>query len=140
MTHPYHIASTMDPLRIIQFLEDNLYLHNESKVGRHDGQLFSRVAKTPDDTIIAGIAGWTWAGACEITQLWVHESARKSGIGKALLKEAETEAKNHGCTIIMVRTYDFQAPEFYEANGYQTRFVMDGFPPGHTYHLLTKEI
>lgn len=134
----YRIETVQDSQPVIQFLEEKLYEHNANKINRHDGCLFSRVIRGKNGDMIAGIAGWTWAGACEITQLWVRENLRKSGIGKKLLRAAEEEAKSKGCSIVLVRTYSFQAPSFYESCGYKTGHVIDNFPDGYLYYSLTK--
>lgn len=140
MEDEYYIQSGKDHQQVIQFLEDKLYEHNSTKINKENGNLFSKFVVSESREIIAGIAGWTWAGACEITQLWVDNSARKNGIGKMLLKMAETEAKKRGCFTIVVRSYSFQAPEFYEKHGYKAEHVIDDFPIGHRYYILMKKI
>ena len=140
MIQNFHIEQAEDYSGVVQLLEDKLYEHNSKILHRDDGRLFSGVVKTADNTIIAGIAGWTWANICEITQLWVDGAARNKGIGKMLLQAAESEALNRGCGTILVRTYSFQAPEFYMKHGYSTRQLIADFPPGHFYYILTKTI
>jgi GNAT superfamily N-acetyltransferase len=87
---------------------------------------FSRIVRDENKDIIAGIAGWTWAGVCEATQLWVN--VRKNGIGKLLSEAAEVEAKSRGCRMILVKSYSFQAPHFYEGYGYKTEQYSKWFP------------
>lgn len=138
MKKGYHITTETDHHQVIQLLEDRIYQHNSGKLAKEDGNLFSLVVRSETQDIIAGIAGWTWAGACEITQLWVDESVRDQGLGKRLLAAAEAEARSCGCRIILVRSYSFQAPAFYERQGYRTTHVIDDFPAGHRYHFLIK--
>ena len=140
MKKKYWIESGKNTQQVIELLEDKLYEHNSVRVDRHDGSLFSRIMRDENNNVIAGIAGWTWAGICEITQLWVDESVRKTGIGKRLLAEAELEAKSKGCARIMVRSYSFQAPHFYERQGYTIEHVLDSFPKGYCYYILLKII
>lgn len=140
MTGNYYIESEMDPQHVIQLLEDKIYDYNSVKIDNDDGRLFCRVVKDEDNNIVAGIAGWTWANACEITQLWVDEKVRRKGIGEMLLEMAEEEAKNKGCVIVLVKTYSFQAPFFYEKHGYKTAYVINEFPKGHHYYALTKTL
>lgn len=136
----YKIEAGEDPEQMIRFLEDRIYEHNSSAINTSDGELFSRIVRGEDKEIIAGVAGWAWGSACEITQLWVKENVRSSGIGKLLLESVEIEAKAKGCLIILVKSYSFQAPQFYKAHGYQIEHVQYGFPPGHNYYILTKRI
>jgi GNAT superfamily N-acetyltransferase len=137
---PYYIEAGIDSQQEIQLLEDKIYEHNAAALNTDDGRLFSRIVKDENKEIIGGIAGWTWAKACEITQLWVDERARKHGIGQALLEAAEAEAKGQGCITILVRSYSFQAPHFYERYGYKPELILNGFPEGYFYYILTKKI
>src|SRR5262245_42991901 len=89
MNKKYRIEDGIDHYKIIQMLEDKIYEYNCSKTQIADGSLFSRVVRGKDSEILGGISGWTWAGICEITRLWVDESVRKEGIGKILLDAAE---------------------------------------------------
>jgi N-acetylglutamate synthase-like GNAT family acetyltransferase len=140
MDKNYSIESGTEPYKIIELLEDKIYEHNTSKINKHDGCLFSRVAKNENKDIIAGIAGWTWAGVCEITQLWVDENVRKNEIGKMLLEAAEAEAKSKYCHTILVRSYSFQAPHFYEKYGFKIGYILNDFPEEHSYYILTKKL
>ena len=140
MNEKYSMEIGADPLCEIEWLEDKIYEHNSAKISKHDGFLFSRIVRDENNNIVAGIGGWTWANACEITQLWVAENARKNGIGKMLLEAAEAEAKSKGCRTILVRSYSFQAPHFYERHGYKTGFTLNNFPQGYVYYILSKRI
>lgn len=140
MNKKYSIESSADSQQLIQLLEDKIYDHNSAAINKDDGHLFSRIVKDENKNIIAGIGGWTWAHICEITQLWVDEKVRKNGIGKKLLEAAEAEAKSKGCRTILVRSYSFQAPHFYERHGYKAEHVLNSFPEGHSYYILVKTI
>ena len=140
MKQEHHIEDGQHAHHVVQVLEDRLYEHNSNTIDKHDGSLFSRVVQDETGRILAGVAGWTWAGACEITQLWVGDNLRNSGIGKKLLEVAEKEAKRTKCRIILVKTYSFQAPSFYERHGYKMVHVIKDFPPGHRYYTLTKTL
>jgi len=135
----HYIQVGIDPHEEIQLLEDKIYEHNAAALNKDDGHLFSRLARDENKQIIGGIAGWTWASACEITQLWVDEHVRKRGIGKMLLETAEVEAKARGCITVLVRSYSFQAPHFYEKYGYKIVLKLNGFPDGHSYYILIKK-
>lgn len=136
----YYFESSSDSLETIQFLEDRIYEFNSSKIKKKDGHLFSKVLKDDKGEVVGGIAGWTWAGACEVTQLWVDEKMRARGIGKALLDAAELEAKDKGCLIILIKTYSFQAPGFYLKQGFIAQHVTKDFPKGYSYYTMVKII
>lgn len=124
----------------IQFLDDRIYEHNAAKTNRDDGKLFSKLIYDKEKNIAAGIIGWTWAGACEITLLWVQHDNRNKGYGTSLLTAAEAEAKKEKCKTIFLRSYSFQAPHFYLNHGYRLEHELKDFPPGHSSLCLIKKL
>lgn len=124
----------------IHFLDDRIYDYNVATTGRGDGSEFSITIRDDGDNILAGIAGWSWAQACEITLLWVHADHRQAGHGSRLLEAAETEVSKRGCKTIVVRSYDFQAPAYYQKHGYAIHDTIDDFPAGHRQVTLIKRI
>lgn len=139
MSEKHCIESGIDDQQVIQLLEENIYEYNSAKTNKYDGHFFSKIMRNENKDIIAGIAGWTWAGVCEITHLWIDEKLRKNGLGKMLLAAAEEEAKSKSCHTVMVKTYSFQAPEFYEKYGYETKYILNDFPEESNYYILTKK-
>ena len=123
----------------LEFLEDRLYEFNRAQTGRDDGQLFAFLVRDDQQEIVAGLSGWIWADACEIQTLWVHPSWRGQGYGRNLLESAEQEAKARGCKVILISSYSFQAPGFYQKYGYQLAGQLDDFPPGHQFCYLIKQ-
>ena len=124
----------------IEFLEDRLYEHNVARMGKDDGQVFAIFVRNARNEIVAGISGWTWAGACEIRSLWVHPELRGQAYGRRLLQAAEREAIARGCHVVSLASYSFQAPEFYQKFGYEIAFVMENFPPGHKNFYFQKQL
>lgn len=122
----------------IRFLEDMVYEYNASKTGKDDGKLFSKLIYDSENKIVAGISGWTWANACEITLFWVKEEYRKKGYGKILLNSVEEKAKKEKCKAIFLRTYSFQAPNFYQKYGFKIEHEIKDFPLGHSDFSLIK--
>jgi GNAT superfamily N-acetyltransferase len=137
MTEPIPTRCIPTPADL-QFLEDRLYDYNSQQTGREDGQLFAFFIRNDQQEVVAGLSGWTWADACEIQSLWVHPSCRRQGFGRDLLEAAEQEARAHGCKIILIDSYSFQAPAFYQKCGYELAWQLDDFPPGHQYCTLVK--
>ena len=122
----------------LQFLEDRLYEFNAARTGQADGEQFAFFIRGDHQEIVAGISGWTWAQACEIRALWVHTSFRGRGYGRALLESAERQARARGVKVILISSYSFQAPAFYQKHGYELAWQLDDFPPGHQYCFLVK--
>jgi len=122
----------------LQFLEDRLYEFNSVQTGQDDGQLLAYFIRNDQQEIVAGLSGWTWAHACEIRALWVHPSWRRQGYGRDLLEAAEQEAQDRGCKVILIGSYSFQAPAFYQKYGYELAWQLNDFPPGHQHFYLVK--
>lgn len=121
----------------IQYLEDRIYEFNSSATGIGDGRMLALFVRD-GGRIVAGICGNTWGGTCELRQLWVEESRRHNGIGTKLLQAAEQEAARRGCTQIVLMTFSFQAPGFYEKNGFTVVARIDDHPSGHRNLLMHK--
>lgn len=124
----------------LKFLEDRIYEFNSGKTGINDGRLFAFFVRNGQQEIVAGLSGWTWANACEIRDLWVHPEWRGQGYGRSLLESAEEEARTRGCKTILLSSYSFQAPAFYEKCGFKLAWLLNDFPPGHQNCFLIKRL
>ncbi len=89
--------------------------------------------------IVGGLIGATYWGWLEVDTLWVAESLRGQGLGRALLRTAEAEAQRRGCSHAMLTTYSFQARGFYEGEGYRVVGEMVDYPPGEVYYWMRKD-
>jgi GNAT superfamily N-acetyltransferase len=139
-TSIHNIISMIPTQSEIQFLEDRIYEYNVAKINSENGKLFCKLIHDPINNIIAGITGWTWAKACEITLLWVSQDCRNKGYGQSLLNAAEAEARKENCTIIFLRTYSFQAPNFYLKNNFKVEHEITNFPHGHSSFCFIKRL
>jgi GNAT superfamily N-acetyltransferase len=72
---------------------------------------------------------WRWL---TVDIMWVDETKRGRGLGRALLAAVENEARTRGCHWSKLNTWDFQAPGFYEHCGYVEYGREVDYPPGHT--------
>lgn len=71
-----------------------------------------------DGSVRGGLMAEAIGEWMHISLLWVDERFRRSGLGTALLKRAETEARSRGARGVLVDTFSFQAPAFYKMQGY----------------------
>ena len=76
----------------------------------------------------------------DIDILWVDERYRRQGIGSALIAQAERTAKEKGCHLSCIETYDFQARPLYEKHGYRMCGTIPDFPKGHEFYTLRKRL
>jgi GNAT superfamily N-acetyltransferase len=75
-----------------------------------------------------------------IELLWLSARTRGSGVGSRLLKEAESRARRRGSRLIHLNTYSFQAPSFYEKQGYRRFGGISGSPQGESRHFYVKRL
>ncbi len=86
-------------------------------VGRTEKKI-SCYARGKDNQIFGGVCGRFLYSSLYIDLFWVHEDFRYRGVGKALLEALETEARLLSVETIVLDTFSFQAPLFYEKYGY----------------------
>jgi len=122
------------------FLAQRLYEFNSQVTGLFDGKPLVGSIKDSSGRIIAGVTGHTWGGTCQVTYLWVEESRRRLGLGRALLNAVEAEARRRNCTQVILLTHSFQAPGFYERLGYLHQATISNYPIGHAQLLYVKRL
>src|SRR5215510_4183673 len=123
----------------VQYLEDRIYEFNSRATQITDGELLAFFVRE-GDRIVAGICGNTWGGTCELRQFWVEDSQRHRGLGTKLLQAAEQEARRRGCTQIVLMTFSFQAPAFYQSHGFEVVAAIDDDPRGYQNFLMRKRL
>ena len=119
----------------IGILEDHLDEFNSNRTGYHDSALLC-LELTLGHELIGAIAGFTWAGFCELRQFWIDERFRRAGHGTALLNGAIKEARARNCSHIYLATYSFQAPDFYKRFGFETVAIIENRPPGYSDFIM----
>lgn len=111
------------------YIIDRLVEYNLSQVPAEQKVLFDTLdKKITDDNgkIIAGCVArmYCW-NVAYIDTLWVDEKYRGNGLGLKLLAEVEKNAKDKGCYLLHLDTFDFQAKEFYKKHGYEVFGVLE---------------
>jgi GNAT superfamily N-acetyltransferase len=82
-------------------------------------------------TVVGGLVGEFRLDWLYVDWLWVSDKERGRGHGRALLAQAEQEARKAGKTHIFLWTWSFQAPEFYRSLGYVECGRITDHPKGH---------
>lgn len=98
------------------------------------------MAEDNEGNLVAGLAAmiYNW-GQLDDVALWVNEAYRKQGLGSALLRKAEHIAKERGCYLSLVETFDFQAKSFCDKQGYSVCAEQDR-PKGPTCFYMQKRL
>lgn len=136
LTHP--TVEDRPAAHDLQFVEEQIDRYNRTRTGASDDRALAIFVRDERQRIVAGLTGFSWAGMCEVQNFWVHEDERRRGHGGRLLEAAEREALGRGCSIVVLGTYSFQAPEFYQRRGYELVGRVEDCPPGHTNYYLKK--
>jgi GNAT superfamily N-acetyltransferase len=105
-----------------------------------DEQEFAVFVRDDEGRVVAGISGIVWGGCCELQAMWVDEQLRGRGLARALMAEAEAEARRRGCALVSLHAYDILARGLYERLGYETVAVMEGIPAGSAARWYRKEL
>ena len=87
-----------------------------------------------------GLFGATYLGWLHVQAIWLPNTLRGHGYGKALLELAEAETVRRGCPRVFLETLAFQAPGFYEKLGYTLVSTIPDFPPGGMRYAFTKHL
>lgn len=118
--------------------------YNLSKVPFPQEKAFiplNRVIKDKDGNVLAGINSVLYCWNClYVDVLWVKEEFRKEGYGSILLNEVEKIAKEKGCKLVHLDTFDFQAKDFYIKHGYEVFGILDECPENHKRYFLKKNM
>jgi GNAT superfamily N-acetyltransferase len=109
-------------------LDAELSAYNLETSGVHVRSEFT--VKIEDDAgdLVAGLSGWTWGTCAGISLVWVREDRRNQRAGARLLAAADRVARERGCHQIVVSSFTFQAPGFYERHGFVETGRTEGLP------------
>ena len=128
------------------YIDDKIVEYNLSKMpaeceGNRVVKWFGKKIHNSEGKMIAGcVAARTVWNTAEVSVLWVEKSHRKQGIGTRILQSVENEVKENGCTIILLDTFDWQAKDFYEKNGYSVFGELKDCPKGHSRYYMSKAL
>ena len=124
----------------IGYIREALSQFNRERVGDDGHAPLCLVRHDEHGNVVGGILGGTYWGWLYIDVLWVQEEHRGKGIGLALLRAAEAEARQRGCHHVHLDTMSWQAPEFYKKQGYEIIGVLPDIPTGHQKYLVMKAL
>lgn len=87
---------------------------------------------------IVGEIHWNYL---RIELFYVGDETRGKGIGSQLLAQIEAVAREEHCTLILLETMSFNAPNFYLKHGYEINGQIDDHPlKSETHYFMTKRL
>jgi len=113
-------------------IRERLLGFNQERVGPFEDVRVVLTVRGAGGELLGGLVGLGFWNGLFIDLVWVDEPARGRGIGSALMRAAESEARKRGWQVCFLSTWTFQAPGFYRKLGYEPFGKLEGMPPGHT--------
>ena len=126
----------------IDHITEQLIFYNHTKVHFEKQPPYLHINRCIKDgnEVIGGILSELYWNVLNVDILWVKEEYRNKGYATALLTDVENIAKEMNCNISHLYTYDFQAKDFYEKNGYTVFGVLEDCPKGHNRYFMSKKL
>jgi GNAT superfamily N-acetyltransferase len=114
---------------------------NDAVTGAGDRRPLAVVLRDPETgEILGGAIGRTSLGLAFLDLFFVPELLRGSGLGSEVLRLFEDEGRRRGCRSAVLYTISFQAPGFYQRNGWRRFGEIPCDPPGTSRIFMTKEL
>ena len=125
----------------IQIIGNGLNHFNDLHVGYGDRQPLAVLVRDPQSgDVVGGASGRTSLGLLFLDLFHLPETLRGMGIGTEVLRRFEEEGRRRGCRSAVVYTISFQAPQFYERNGWVRFGEVPCDPPGTSRIFLSKTL
>jgi GNAT superfamily N-acetyltransferase len=125
----------------VAWIEDNMKLFDKDYLPEENIQHINYLVKDANKESIGGILAMTRYNTVCINTIWIRSDYRKKGIGKYLIELVENKAKEYGCIISSLGTFEkFETKEFYESLGYRVVSTSIDSPPGHIGYWFNKSI
>ena len=134
------VAERSDPDAVSRALWKGLVRFNRAQAGPFRYKRTVLSVRDDKGRLLGGLILESYWRESYIELLWLSARARRAGFGSQLLKEAERRAQRRGSRLIHLNTYSFQAPGFYEKQGYQRFGRMSGSPQGESRHFYVKRL
>jgi GNAT superfamily N-acetyltransferase len=122
-------------------ITNGLRAYNQARAGTWDGRPLAIFARDPEtQKVVGGLLGRTSLGLLTVERFFLPEDLRHARLGSRILAMAEEEGRRRGCTRAVLSTLHFQAPGFYQKQGWDVAARIECEPPGHTRFYMTKKL
>ncbi|MBY0012031.1 GNAT family N-acetyltransferase [Paenibacillus typhae] len=112
----------------------------DSSIPAYERTMLS-LAAYENDSFAGGVTGDVAWNILNVHLLAVDPAYRGTGLGAALLAEIENRARQLGCKVSELTTMSWQAPHFYQKQGYEIFGEIKDCPnEGHTKYYLKKRL
>lgn len=111
-------------------LGDALNAFNHEAAGYSDRRPLAVVVRDGQGVLLGGAAGRTTMGIAFVDLFYLPPEVRGDGVGREVLRRFEAEGRARGCRMGVLFTISFQAPGFYEKQGWERFGEVSCDPPG----------
>lgn len=137
----FHIETVEHPRDVDNALiNDGINTFNRHFMGADDYVPISVFVRDDKWQVIGGAICSAYWNAFSINILWLPEEVRGKGLGRRILAECESAARQHRCDFMHVDTMSFQALDFYRKFGYKLFGTLPGYRGGMARHYLHKPL
>ncbi|AOA00231.1 GNAT family N-acetyltransferase [Carnobacterium divergens] len=89
--------------------------------------------------VLGAVVGEIVWNHLHVSLLGIDQTMQKQGVGQKLLQHIEEYAKQFGARMVILETMSWQAPKFYQKNGYQIFGTVENHPiEGECKYYLSK--
>lgn len=141
MRKPTIVVTDAARPQIDAVLGGGLNAFNKEMAGYTDHQPLSVIIEDPQTGApIGGATGRSSLGLLFLDLFYLPLALRGSGIGTEVLARFEAEGRRRGCRAAVLYTISFQAPGFYEKNGWRRFGEIACDPEGISRIFMTKDL
>lgn len=134
------VTDTADPV-LEAVLGAGLKGFNREATGISDSRPLTIALRDPvSGEILGGASGRSSLGLLFLDLFYLPRALRGGGIGREILRRFEEEGRRRGCRSAVLYTISFQAPGFYERNGWRRFGEIPCDPPGTSRVFMTKTL
>jgi GNAT superfamily N-acetyltransferase len=114
---------------------------NAAVTGTSDRRPLAVILRDPETgDILGGALGRSSLGLLFLDLFHLPAALRGAGLGTEILRMFEAEGRRRGCRNAVLYTISFQAPGFYERNGWRRFGEIPCDPPGTSRIFMTKAL
>jgi GNAT superfamily N-acetyltransferase len=134
------VTDAIDPA-IEEAVSDGLDRFNEEATGIADRRPLAVVVRDSETgETLGGALGRSSLGLLFLDLFHLPKPLRGTGLGTEVLRQFEAEGRRRGCRAAVLYTISFQAPGFYERNGWRRFGEIPCDPPGTSRVFMTKDL
>ena len=107
-----------DSEEVAKAVEAGLVAFNNRAAGSTTPITVQIAVRDDDGAILGGVVARVWLDTLYVSLVWIDDSLRGQGHGKAMMAMVEAEGRKHGAAHVWLNTLSWQARPFYERLGY----------------------